>query len=297
MLSLRHIEVFRTVMLVRSMTVAADTLFVTQSAVSKIIRELEEDVGFVLFERRHSGLVPSAEAKSLFVEVERVFLGLDKVSRAAERIRSRREGQLRLVVMPSLSSHFIQGVIRSFSAECPGVGVSLFTYNSPEVIELAASSQFDLGYAMTPIDRDRGVDCDVMTADCVCVLPPGHPLAAKSRIDVADFDGQAFVALAANNSTRLKIDAIFRSANVAPSARFEASWSAGVMGFVAQGMGLAILDPFSAQTAPLSGCEVRPLTRPIDFSFAEIKASHNAPNELTEIFGRHFRTALRALVY
>ena len=58
--------------------------------------------------------------------------------------------------MPSLTAGFLQGVIADFRHEHPDVSVSLLTYNSPEVVELSATGQFDLGYAMTPIARDRG---------------------------------------------------------------------------------------------------------------------------------------------
>lgn len=293
---MRHIEVFRAVMLARSMTGAANMLYVTQSAVSKIIRELEDQLGFVLFTRRKGGLIPSPEAISLFAEVERVFLGLDKIVRTGERIRSKRQGQLRIVTMPALSTFFLQGVVRAFHKECPDVSISLETYNSREIADLVASGQFDLGYAMTPIDDAQNVVCRVMRINCVCVLPAGHRLSAKEVIDVSDFAGEHFISLASGNTTRLKIDAMFKNENVAREMLIEAAWSAAVIGLVANELGLSIIDPFTAQVATIVGCVVRPLGQQVEFSFAELRPRQGTENTIAELFSKHFTEQYQALV-
>ncbi|MDH2236200.1 LysR substrate-binding domain-containing protein [Pigmentiphaga sp. GD03639] len=295
MFSVRHIEAFQAVMVTRSMTSAADVLFVTQSAVSKLIKEFEEQVGFELFTRKRGGLVPSPEAHSLLAEVDRLFLGLEKIALAAERIRSKRHGQLRIVAMPSLTTGFLQGVVAAFSREHPDVSVSLLTYNSPEVVELVASGQFDLGYAMTPISRDRGLVAHVSLVDCVCILPPRHPKRRRRELDPGDLAGEPFVSLAADNPTRMKVDALFKNENIHRHLAFEAGWSAAVVGFVAQGMGASILDPFSTDMALALGCSVHRMTQPIPFSFAEIKASSTTRNDLADLFSAQLEERLRGL--
>ena len=68
MLSVRQIEAFRAVMLTRSMTRAAASLSISQPAVSRLIADLEYEIGFSLFRRRKGGLEPSADARALFAE-------------------------------------------------------------------------------------------------------------------------------------------------------------------------------------------------------------------------------------
>jgi len=295
MFSLRHIEAFRAVMVTRSMTAAADVLFVTQSAVSKLIKEFEEQVGFELFARKRGGLVPSPEAHALLTEVDRMFLGLEKIGQAAERIRSRRHGQLRIVAMPSLTTGFLQGVIAEFNQEHPDVSVSLLTYNSAEVVELVASGQFDLGYAMTPIARDRGLLARVSLVDCVCILPPQHRMRHKRLIRTSDLVDEPFISLAADNPTRLKVDALFKNENIHRRLAFEASWSAAVVGFVAQGMGASIVDPFSAEMARALRCSVHRMAQPVAFSFAEVTSTSSAANELASLFSRKFDLRLQKI--
>ncbi|MGY8669090.1 LysR family transcriptional regulator, partial [Bradyrhizobium sp. UFLA05-109] len=83
----RQVEAFRTVMMTGGITAAADAMNVTQPAVSRLIRDLEEIVEITLFERVASRLVPTAEGTRLFREVERLYLGLDQIAQAAEDIR------------------------------------------------------------------------------------------------------------------------------------------------------------------------------------------------------------------
>ncbi|MGF1948937.1 hypothetical protein ACQUFD_17920, partial [Enterococcus gallinarum] len=72
-----------------------------------------------------------------------------------------------------------------------------------------------------------------------------------------DFEGERFVSLANGNTTRLKTDALFKNENVEREMVLDASWSASVSGLVAEGLGVAIVEPFSAELARRAGCQVR----------------------------------------
>src|SRR6266852_2026092 len=92
MLSFRQIEAFRAVIVLHSMTRAAETLNISQPAVSRLMRDMELNLGLTLFRRRKGGLQPTEEALALYAEVERSFVGVDKIARAAVRIRERLAG-------------------------------------------------------------------------------------------------------------------------------------------------------------------------------------------------------------
>jgi len=91
----RQVEAFRATMLTGSVTEAAALMTVTQPAVSRLLRDLQALLKMELFERRGTGLVPTAAAMALYTEVERSFVGLERITAAAEEIRGRRTGSLR----------------------------------------------------------------------------------------------------------------------------------------------------------------------------------------------------------
>src|SRR5258708_16266416 len=98
----RQVEAFRAMMLTGSVTEAAKLMAVTQPAVSRLLRDFQALLKMELFERRGSGLVPTASATALYMEVERSFVGLERIAAAAEEIRARRTCPLRLAAIPAL---------------------------------------------------------------------------------------------------------------------------------------------------------------------------------------------------
>lgn len=284
MITIRQVEAFRAVMLTNSMTRAAAVLSITQSAVSKIIHEMEAELGFVLFARRKGGLQPSSEATALFAEVERSFIGLERIMRAAQRIHARHGGQLRIAAMPALTTMFLPQVTARFIARGRELEVSIDTFNSSEVADLVASGNADIGFAMTPIDNARVQSGKVMQADCVCILPPGHRLARNTIVELKDFEDEPFISLARDTTTRITIDSAFRAANIRRDLKLEARWSLSVAALVSQGAGLAIIEPFSARLFEAQGGIVKRLRERIEFSFVQVLPKHVGIGPLAETY-------------
>src|ERR1700756_2383858 len=102
----RHVEAFRAMMLTGSVTDAAKLMAVTQPAVSRLLRDLQALLKMELFERRGSGLVPTAAPTPLYVGVEPSFAGPARTAAAAEEIRGRRIGTLRIAALPALANGY-----------------------------------------------------------------------------------------------------------------------------------------------------------------------------------------------
>src|SRR5258708_21111610 len=104
-IKIRQVEAFRALMQRHTVTRAAQTLHVSQPAVSRLLADFEAGVGFTLFERQQGRLVPTAEARVLYEEVERAFVGLDRISHAAQPIRAMRLGSFRVPGSPAVALH------------------------------------------------------------------------------------------------------------------------------------------------------------------------------------------------
>lgn len=289
MITHRQVETFRAVMVSSNMTEAGRVLSVTQSAISKIMKEFENEVGFPLFRRRKGGLQPTPEARALYEEVERSYRGLDKIAHEARRVRHREVGKLEIGSNPAITSGFIQRVIRQFREEGHDINASLHTYNSVELVDLIVTRRCDFGFVMTPIDTDAVSVSEVLNARCVCLLPRGHRLARKKTISITDLEGEEFISLAEGTSTRHRIDALFNAKNVNRKMTLEARWSVSVAGFVAEGLGCTIIEPFSAIRFAEQGGIVKPLQEEILFSFAPIFPKHGLIGGVVEDFIACFR--------
>ena len=105
----RHIEVFRALMTAGSVTKAADMLFTSQPTVSRELARMEQSIGFALFERVHGRLRPTLSALTLFDEIKRAYIGLERVASTAASLREFQGGQLSIIALPAFSHSILPG--------------------------------------------------------------------------------------------------------------------------------------------------------------------------------------------
>src|SRR5690606_22703221 len=86
-ITLRHLEAFRAVILCKTVTSAAEMLHVSQPVVTRLVADLEDRIGFALFDRQRGRLIPTSEAHALYGEVHRSLIGVDRILHIADEIR------------------------------------------------------------------------------------------------------------------------------------------------------------------------------------------------------------------
>lgn len=118
-LTFRQIDAFKTVMQTGSITEAAKLLGISQPAVSRLISDLEEHVGFKLLQRGGRGLTPTLEARLLAEEVQRALSGLERIKEVAESIRLFRHARLSVITTAAFSTMIAPVLIRAFSKKSP----------------------------------------------------------------------------------------------------------------------------------------------------------------------------------
>ncbi len=281
----RQIEAFRAVMETGKVTAAATALGTTQPSVSKLIADLERAAGFEMFERHGRQVVPTPEARALFEEVERAFVGMAEISRVIEDIRDFRTGSLLIAGMPALALKFLPDVIAEFIAEEPGITVSLRTRSSQAVLRHLSSQQFDLGFAALDSDHPAVQRQALFTAPMLAVLPPGHELLEKTVLAPSDFHQRPFVALGAEIGTRSETDAFLLEGKARPRIVAEAQLSASICELVAAGAGVSIVEPVTATYFGAAGrIVVRPLKPAQPFRYDLLLPATRQPSRVAGRF-------------
>ncbi|WP_426435950.1 LysR substrate-binding domain-containing protein [Bradyrhizobium genosp. P] len=288
----RQVEAFRAMMQTGSVTEAAKLMAVTQPAVSRLLRDFQALLKMELFERRGAGLVPSAAAMALYTEVERSFVGLDRITAAAEEIRGRRTGTLRIAALPALSNGYLPRLAGHFLKERPNLNLAFFGVISPIVVDWVLNNQCDLGFAEVPIAHSGLPSLRLPAPARVAVLPDGHRLAAKQVLEPRDFEGETFVSLSAGTTGRHLIDQAFNRDDVRRVLRVETHLSEIMCGMVSSGLGVAICDPFTAQEFATRGVVVRRFVPRIDFEFAAVFPAQRSPSPVALDLVESVRQAL-----
>ncbi|MFC0410099.1 LysR family transcriptional regulator [Roseomonas elaeocarpi] len=285
---LRQLEAFRAVLRSGSVMRAAEMLRITQPAVTKLLRALEEDTNLVLFDRSRRRLVPTAEARRFEAEVELLFQAAKRVDRLANDMRSATAGEFRVAAMPSLGMDLLPRLLARLGLEPGGPRVSITVVSSLEVQDLVHSGQVELGFALPLPTNSMPVAAPTLRIPAALVLPPGHRLSAPGTVPLAALEGERCVLLGRQFQLGDVIEDLFDRHGVRPLYVAETQNAAAACAMVAAGMGVAVLDPVS--TLPFGGrLVVRPLTPTVEFPVQVLAPPDAPPSKLA----RHFIAMLQ----
>ncbi|GJE18106.1 Octopine catabolism/uptake operon regulatory protein OccR [Methylobacterium marchantiae] len=290
-----HIDLFRAVLRHGGMTRAAAALGIGQPHVSRAVAQLEADLGFALFVRGHGSALPTQEGEAFAREVERTYAGLDHLSQAARLIRDLGTGPLRVACQPSLASRLLPRAIRRLSEDSPGIQVAVHVPAPETIWAWAASGQCDIGL-VRPRSGFSGVVSEAFLAvDAVCALPRRHALAAKRTIGVHDLVGETLIA-GAPGVFQQAIEEAFAQAGLSPRFSLMAQYTAARCGLVAEGLGLAIVDPLPARELAGLPIVLRPFRPRLPIETVLIRPAGRPPGRLAQRLIGHLETERDALV-
>ncbi|CAA0092847.1 Octopine catabolism/uptake operon regulatory protein OccR [Starkeya nomas] len=284
-INLRQVEAFRAVMLTGRMTAAAELMSVTQPAVSRLIRDFEDATRLRLFERRGNQISPTPEAVTLMREVERSFVGLDRIAFLAREIGRQAAGTLRIAAMPALGNGILPRFLARFLRDKPNLNASLSGLPSTAVIEAVAAGQADIGYADGPLDRP-GFIIETHPIAAVVAIPADHPLAAKELIEPQDLRNQRMISLEPGTVFAMRVEVAL--AGVPRLSTLETRLSHTALSLVDEGAGIAIIDPTSASEFRGRNVAVRAFSVFIDAGFLAIRPEHRVTSALVEQFAKEF---------
>lgn len=256
-ITLRQVETFKAMMEVRTVSLAAETLHVSQPAISKLLSHFEMDSGLKLFERTRGRLVPTEAAHRLYEEIDRIFAGIQQIERAVEVIRREEQGQLVVGILPALAGGFLRPVLKLFLERHQGVHLSVISRHSQFLADRLRSRSLDIALINAPILDPAIITSPFMSRPLVCIIPCGHHLALKKVIVAEDLHDIEFISFSNTNWTNMVVEKALVTGNVHPKIVVEATTSHTVVELVAEGMGVSLLHPIHLLSAR-GRVEVRP---------------------------------------
>lgn len=284
-------------MLCQTVTRAAEMLCISQPAVTRLLADLEESVGFALFERVRGRLHPTAEAHLLYEEVDRSLIGVDRIARAAHAIKTQQRGSLIVAATPSIALSFLPRAIANFLQDHGEIRIMLGVYDSRSIVDMVIGQRCDVGIVHLSISNTEAHGDKLMAIAQVCAVPIGHRLATRQVVVPADLEGEFFISHPSFLSSRLAIDAMFAAHGVkCKPAQVESQVSATLVSLVAAGLGVSLVDAITA--IEYKGSDVRfiPFEPTVMLDFTVLRPSQRTPSKLAEVFIGHVREfALRDL--
>jgi DNA-binding transcriptional LysR family regulator len=242
MITFRQIEAFRAVMTGGGMSRGARALGVSQPAISRIMADLEAEVGFPLFAKEGRNAIPTLRARLLLAEVERTLLGLSHLEGVARTLRESGEGRLSIALPPSILPVVAEQFIGPFARLHGEVFIAIEILPSFQVVDPLALRQHDLCATYEAFDPDGYEEMSIGRARAACVVPSGHRLTGARRpITLAELAAEPFVSYRPDAGFRIEVDRLFAIAGLRRDIRSEARTTAAVCELVAALQAVSII--------------------------------------------------------
>lgn len=241
-MELRQLRYFAEVAKRQHFTHTARELHIAQSALSRQIARLEEELGTALFEREGRNVRLTRVGKLFLNRVQTALAELERGKREIQSFLDPELGEVRLGFPHSLAIRLIPTLIASFRREHSGTRFELRQGPAVEMIESVESGELDFALVSPrPKNEPTLVAKTLFKEELLAIVPPEHPLAVKKEIHLAELAGETFILFHPGYTLRsISLDAC-RKAGFIPRVAFEGGETDSIRGLVAAGLGVSLL--------------------------------------------------------
>ncbi|MEE4452971.1 LysR family transcriptional regulator [Novosphingobium resinovorum] len=246
MLTIRQIEIFHAVMVTKTVSGAARVLGTSQPGLSRMIGHMEDKLRFRLFDRTRGRLLPTPEAQALFREVEHVFKGFSDLEYVVQRLAKGVDRTFRVGASPSLGHSVVPQMLARLTGNYPEVTIQFDILSVEQAVDWLALQRGDYALTVFPVDHPNVLSSRIGNGRMVCAVPAGHRLADRARITLGDIQGERIQSFRRETPHGQIIARMYEDVGedleVATYVRFAET----AVAFVANGMGVALVDSFTA---------------------------------------------------
>ncbi|MBP7980427.1 MAG: HTH-type transcriptional regulator Cbl [Tolumonas sp.] len=226
-----------------NLTEVANTLYTSQSGVSRHIKELEDELGVELFIRRGKRLLGMTEpGKALLTMAERILTEANNIRRLADNFTNSDRGRLHVATTHTQARYALPGIIKEFRTQYPQVQLSLHQGSPSEIVSMLLSGETDIGLTSELMaDYDEIAAFPYYSWHHTILVPRGHPLTELPQVTLEDLSAWPLITYQTGLTGRTKIDAAFAMADIEPDIVLSAQDSDVIKTYVELGLGVGIL--------------------------------------------------------
>jgi DNA-binding transcriptional LysR family regulator len=258
---LRHIELFHAVLTTGSLTGAARLLNISQPAASKVLQHAEQQLGFALFSRVRGRLQPTEEALLLRHRVEKIVQDMHGLQRLTANIGRPENLPLRVTCTPTLANMLVPTAATLLRRDFPGSVAELFTQHSAEMCESLMLHEADIGLTLQD-GGHQGLRQDPLCQGRIMLIaPPGWwtDKDLSRPVAINALAGQPMIGITVQDALGRMLQSHLKQVEPPPQVSVWVQTYQLARSLVAQGQGLALVDPFTAWHDGGGEVQMRPL--------------------------------------
>jgi len=253
MLDVKRLRILREVVLRGSFSGAAESLYLSQSAVSQQIATLEREVGMSLLERTRDGTKPTDAGRVLVSHADAAIARLEEAERELVEIAGLEGGEVRIASFPSASATLLTRAVSDFVGRYPKVKLTVADAEPEVSLPRLRGGEIDLAitfdYPRVPQEVERDIEYTLLLTESMHVaLPENHPLAGRERVKMTDLVGEDWLSGGCPSSCGFIVSQACRDAGFEPRIGFESDDYNVLQGFIAAGLGVTLLPDLALPT-------------------------------------------------
>ncbi len=293
-ISLRQLEAFLAVAQLESFTRAAERLQLTQSAVSLLVRELENQLSARLFDRTTRAVRLTDAGRELYPFADKALADLQAGIDNTRDLLAKKKGRVVVGAPPLLASHLLPPVVARFRESYPGVAVALRDLLADEIATRVASGEVDFGIG-TFHRLEQDLASQTLARDSlILVAPRKHPLTRKRKLRWRDLGAAPLIALDRHSGLRHLVDRFLEAADCDPRPAYEVSFITTAIGMVESGLGVSVLPSYILLSTRHSRVETRLLEEPVvEREISLVTRAGRSLSPAAESFAEFARTHVR----
>lgn len=291
----RRLQVFHTVARLLSFTRAAESLHMTQPAVTFQVRQLEEQYNLRLFDRAHNRITLTPAGELIYGYAERIFGLYRQMESEIRQFSGEVSGLLLLGASTTVADYMLPALLGDFKRRFPEVAIRLAVSNTEGIVAMVAENRIDLGVVEGPV-ANRNLEVEVCRVDqLVAVVAPEHELARGAPLPAEQLTRYPYIGREEGSGTREVIAEYLNASGLEHDALdvvLELGSPEAIKGAVAAGMGISVLSRATLDKELALGSLVAvPLAPPLErtFSFVRQKQVFRSPaaQRLLEFVRKH----------
>ncbi len=240
-MEIRHLKLIREVAETQSLTKAKDSLFLSQSALSHQLKEIETELGTPLFHRVNKKLIITGAGKMVLESAERVLDDIEMTELSIKKYVSGDTGTIRLATQCYTCYHWLPSLLIDFRKEFPKVEVEVMLDNSCDVEDQVLDGKIDLAIICEVSDRPKLKYHELFRDEVFALVPADHPWTKKKYVEAEDFATENVII----HSYPLESVSLFRNllipAGVSPKKVTQIQVTDAVIELVKAGMGIKVV--------------------------------------------------------
>lgn len=231
-----------------SFTKAAEVLNYTQSGISRMIGDLEEEWGISLLERRKSGVSLTSDGLKLLPQIQRICYEQDLLKEQIDDLHDCQSGLIRIGTFTSVATHWLPNMIKQFRKDYPKIDFEMLLGDYTEIEGWIQEGRVDYGFLRLPTNQEFETISIEEKDKLLVILPENHSLAGCDKFPMDELENYPFMLL--EKGAKAEIAAIFARNNLHPQVHFTTWDDYAIMSMVENGLGISILPELILQRIP-----------------------------------------------